>query len=165
MGTSASSRPSVAVRRATAGDADGILDCLQTAFEPYRQRYTPEGFKDTVLGPDTVHERLHSMSVFVAVTDAGAVVGTIGCQIISAEEGHLRGMAVLPEWQRRGVAEQLLSRAEQELRGNGCVRISLDTTRPLQRAIRFYEKHGFRSSGKVSDFFGMPLYEYIKELR
>jgi len=35
----------------------------------------------------------------------------------------------------------------------------------VQAAIRFYEKHGFRSSGKVSDFFGMPLYEYIKELR
>src|SRR5437867_9784112 len=108
MGTSASNRPSVAVRRATAGDADGILDCLQTAFEPYRQRYTPEGFKDTVLGPDTVHERLHSMSVFVAVTDAGAVVGTIGCQIISADGGQLRGQAVLPAGQGRGAAGQPL---------------------------------------------------------
>jgi len=28
--------------------------------------------------------------------------------------------------------------------------------------MRFYEKHGYRRSGKVSDFFGMPLVEYVK---
>src|SRR5207247_9318070 len=113
MGTAASNRRSVAVRRATAGDADGILDCLQTAFEPYRQRYTPEGFKDTVLGPDTVHERLHSMSVFVAVTDAGAVVGTIGWQIISPEEGHLGGMAAMPEWTAHDGRENIARHSRQ----------------------------------------------------
>jgi hypothetical protein len=40
----------------------------------------------------------------------------------------------------------------------------LDTTEPLQRAMGFYEKHGYRRSGKVSDFFGMPLVEYQKVL-
>ena len=117
MGTSASSRPSVAVRRATAGDADGILDCFQTAFEPYRQRYTPEGFKDTVLGPDTVHERLHSMSVFVAVTDAGAVVGTIGCQIIrgrraSSWHGRIAGVAATRS--RRTTSESSRARTSRQ---------------------------------------------------
>jgi len=29
--------------------------------------------------------------------------------------------------------------------------------------MRFYEKHGYRRSGKVSDFFGMPLVEYVKQ--
>ena len=43
-------------------------------------------------------------------------------------------------------------------------RVSLDTTEPLRRAVRFYERHGFRPSGRVSDFFGMPLFEYVKEL-
>jgi len=31
--------------------------------------------------------------------------------------------------------------------------------------MRFYEKHGYRRSGKVSDFFGMPLVEYAKPLQ
>jgi hypothetical protein len=31
--------------------------------------------------------------------------------------------------------------------------------------MRFYEKHGYRRSGKVTDFFGMDLYEFVKELR
>jgi len=32
------------VRRAGPEDAEGILDCLRTAFEPYRQSYTPSAF-------------------------------------------------------------------------------------------------------------------------
>jgi len=30
--------------------------------------------------------------------------------------------------------------------------------------MRFYEKNGFRRSGKVTDFYGMPLFEYVKTL-
>jgi GNAT superfamily N-acetyltransferase len=159
------------IRKAGVEDALGILKCLIAAFEPYRQQYTPEGFRDTTLTAETVHQRLGTMSVYVAIDEPNrrTVVGTIGCNVVGQEhggslEGHIRGMAVLPEWQGRGVAEQLLATAEQELRTRGCARITLDTTAPLQRAIRFYEKHGYRASGKVGDFFGMPLFEYAKNL-
>jgi GNAT superfamily N-acetyltransferase len=73
-------------------------------------------------------------------------------------------MAVLPEWQGKGVAAELLQAVETELRSKQCKHITLDTTAPLRRAVRFYEKHGFTSSGRVSDLFGMPLYEYVKAL-
>jgi RimJ/RimL family protein N-acetyltransferase len=46
----------------------------------------------------------------------------------------------------------------------GCGRVSLDATRPLGRAVRFYEAHSLRASGRVSDFFGMELIEYVKAL-
>jgi GNAT superfamily N-acetyltransferase len=46
-------------------------------------------------------------------------------------------MAVRPEWQDRKIALQLLHRAEDDMRVTGCHRITLDTTAPLQRAIRF----------------------------
>jgi hypothetical protein len=42
--------------------------------------------------------------------------------------------------------------------------VTLDTTAPLVRAIRFYERHGYVRSGAVTDFFGMPLYEFRKGL-
>ena len=79
-------------------------------------------------------------------------------------EGHLRGMAVLPSHLGAGVAGQLLTTAERELRDQQCVRITLDTTEPLRRAVRFYEKHGYRPSGRVTDFFGTQLVEYEKTL-
>jgi GNAT superfamily N-acetyltransferase len=105
------------------------------------------------------------MSIFVAVNDAGEIIGTIGCNVMGKGEGHLRGMAVLPTWQGAGVADELLQCAESELRRRGCERVTLDTTAPLKRAARFYEKHGYGATGKVADFFGMPLYEYAKPLR
>ena len=104
------------------------------------------------------------MSVFVATDETGEVVGTIGAAVIAPSEGHIRGMAVAPAWQGRGVAKQLLEAAESELAAKGCSRISLDTTEPLKRAIAFYENNGFRASGKITDFFGMRLYEYAKPL-
>jgi ribosomal protein S18 acetylase RimI-like enzyme len=159
-----SSEKLFAIRRARPEDKAAVLDCLRTAFEPYRMLYTPAAFDDTVLTPDTVAERFATMAVLVAATASGEVVGTVACRLVGVGEGHLRGMAVRPSWQGRGVAEELLAAAEAELRRAGCCRVSLDTTRPLGRAIRFYEARGFRATGTVSDFFGMELFGYAKGL-
>jgi GNAT superfamily N-acetyltransferase len=156
--------PKISLRTATYDDAAGILACLQAAFADYRGLYAPAAFLDTVLTPETLRGRLVNMDVFVALFPSGQIVGTIACHLISPEEGHIRGMAVVPEWQGAGIATQLLERAEAELRRRRCARITLDTTEPLQRAMRFYERHGYRRSGKISDFFGMPLFEYHKPL-
>jgi ribosomal protein S18 acetylase RimI-like enzyme len=156
--------PAISVRRATHNDAPEILACLAAAFAPYRDFYTPAAFLDTVLTPETLEDRLAIMQVFVGQTGSGEIVGTIACQVISPGEGHLRGMAILPEWQSTGIAAQLLTYTETHLRRENCTRITLDTTAPLGRAMRFYEKCGFRRSGKISDFFGMPLFEYHKAL-
>ena len=151
------------IRRATAADADGILDCLRIAFEPYRQSYTADAFADTVPDAIGVSERLRSMNLFVAV-NGGAVIGTIGCAIDEEGEGHLRGMAVRQEWQGSNVARLLIEAVESELLARSCVQVTLDTTEPLTRAARFYEKCGYRRTGRTTDFFGMPLSEYSKML-
>lgn len=150
------------IRPASNADAAGILQCLAEAFEPYRESYSVAGFLDTVLTPETLAQRLKSMTVFVAVTQSGTVVGTVACSVIDQEEGHLRGMAVRTGWHGTGLAQRLLDRAESELRARKCSRVTLDTTAPLQRAMRFYERNGFRRSEKTQDFFGMPLFEYVK---
>jgi GNAT superfamily N-acetyltransferase len=166
-----------AIRKATPSDSAGILKCLRAAFDPHRNAYTPEAFADTVLTPETLQHRLATVRLFVAVTDAGEIVGTIGCHVVNpivdpmvhstdvhSTEGHIRGMAVLPAWQGSCVASQLLKSAESELHDRGCLRITLNTTEPLLKAMRFYEKNGFRQSGIVKDFFGMPLLKYVKTL-
>jgi N-acetylglutamate synthase-like GNAT family acetyltransferase len=154
----------LSVRKATSTDARGILACLSAAFGMYRDSYTPTAFADTILTPETLQRRFQEMTVFVATEESGEIVGTIACSVVNPEEGHIRGMAVLPASQGRGVAAQLLTHAESHFREKSCRRIGLDTTTPLQRAIRFYERCGFVPSGKLQDFFGMPLYEYVKAL-
>ena len=147
------------IRKAVPSDSAGIAECLQAAFEPYRNSYTADGFRDTV----TIGARLETMTLFVGIHN-GEVVGTIGCQMVDATEGHLRGMAVRPELQGTHLAPELLAAVEAELSRRGCRRVTLDTTEPLQRAARFYEKQGYQRTGRVTDFFGMPLFEYAKRL-
>jgi GNAT superfamily N-acetyltransferase len=151
------------VRRAAVSDAAGIHRCLLAAFEPYRPQYTTGAFEDTVPAPEGIRERLRTMSLFVAVV-SGEIVGTIGCQDAGGVTGHLRGMAVVPEWQGRGVSAALLAEAEDELRRLGCRRVNLHTTHPLHRAARFYEAWGFVRTGEVEDFFGMEIIEFAKAL-
>jgi N-acetylglutamate synthase-like GNAT family acetyltransferase len=152
------------VRKATSADACGILGCLSAAFEVYRDSYTPAAFADTILTPETMQRRFQEMTVFVATEKSGEIIGTIACGVVNPEEGHIRGMAILPTAQGTGVAARLLTQAQTHFREKNCTRISLDTTAPLKRAIRFYERSGFSPSGKVQDFFGMPLYEYVKTI-
>ena len=158
----------IEIRPAARADVPGVVACLRAAFEPYRASYTPAGFHDTVLDHDTATTRLVEMTVLVAEEDGGAlvgtIVGTIGYQAVGAGEGHLRGMAVLPDRMGQGIADRLLAAAEAGLRDAGCTRVTLDTTAPLARAIRFYERHGYRPTGRVGDFFGMPLFEFEKRI-
>jgi GNAT superfamily N-acetyltransferase len=155
---------SFAIRSATYEDCSAILECLRLAFAPYRKSYTPEAFADTVLTPASFRQRLSEMSVVVAEDMSGAIAGTIAWKVREGCEAHLRGMAVGSEWRGTGLGADLLERAEAELRKAGCKTITLDTTEPLHRAIRFYEKHGFRPTGKIGCFFGMPLIEYGKSI-
>ena len=150
------------IRPATSKDVSSILNCLKEAFGPYQQAYTREAFSDTILDTKSVERRMKEMQLFVAVT-GGKVVGTIGCKA-KPPEGHLRGMAVLPASQGTAVAAKLLRVAEDELRRRSCSFVTLDTTELLKRAGRFYEKHGYAVSGNVTDFFGMALIEYKKQL-
>ena len=102
--------------------------------------------------------------MFVVVDPGGDIAGTVGFNIPDRHEGHLRGMAVRPHYAGSGVAQQLLDQVEAELRARRCTRITLDTTRPLERAMRFYERNGFKTSGVIRDFYGMELVEYVKQL-
>lgn len=153
----------IGVRSAVAGDTEGIGACLRAAFASYRDRYTPAAYADTVPDASGVAARLSTMKVFVAEERDGSIVGTIA-GTVTGEEAHVRGMAVLPRVQGSGVAARLLAAVEDDVRDRGCSAVTLDTTEPLARAIRFYERNGYRATGKIADFFGMPLYEYRKDL-
>jgi len=154
---------SAAVRQATEADAPAILDCLHAAFEPYRTAYTPAAFEATVLTPKTLADRLQQSLVFVAVTPTGHVVGTVSV-LVARDGGHMSGLAVRPERQGHGIAQQLLTTIFAALRGLGCTRVRLETTAPLSRAIRFYEAQGFAPTGRIRIFHDMALSEFARQL-
>jgi GNAT superfamily N-acetyltransferase len=156
--------PNLIIRVATPADTDGILACLREAFEPYRSAYTPAAFADTRLTAESLQQRFATMTILVAISPNGEFAGTISAKVVDHRGGHLRGMAVYPAFHGHGVAGQLLATAEDTLRSQGCLRVTLNTTEPLTRAMAFYQKRGYRSTGRTRDFYGMPLREFAKDL-
>jgi GNAT superfamily N-acetyltransferase len=135
----------ILIRPAEAGDEAGILRCLAEAFGPYRTEYTPQAYADTVLDMPALAARMQRMHVLVA-SSGGEIAGTVAGSFADGE-GHLRGMAVLPELRGTGLAGALLKAIEVWLEDRGCRRITLDTTLSLSPAMKFYESNGYQKIG------------------
>jgi N-acetylglutamate synthase-like GNAT family acetyltransferase len=129
------SKTRVTIRRAELKDIPGVIDCLAAAFEPYRQSYTPDGFRDTVLTAEDAQRRLKEMTILIAEHGSSSIIGSLSYQVFDSCEGHLRGMAVIPEFQGKGVAERMLWAAEADLRGPLDSIRSMSTRPPELRRI------------------------------
>ena len=82
---------------------------------------------------------------WLALSQAGDVVGTIGLQV-SDGHGIMKKFFVRPEHrgQSRGVAAALYSRMLEHARAAGLRSIILDTPSVAERSHAFYRKAGFR---------------------
>lgn len=138
--------------------------CLLAAFDAFRQDYTPGAWSDTILDGNGMRERMKTMTCFVVVDENNKIVGSVAGTLIAPQHAHLRGMSVDPSAHGTGAADVLLEAVEKEMgRQVGRGKITLETTAPLARASNFYRQHDYRASGKVSDYHGMQLFEYVKD--
>jgi ribosomal protein S18 acetylase RimI-like enzyme len=79
----------------------------------------------------------------------GQVVGTC----MAGYEGHrgwINYLAVLPDWQKRGLGRQLMEHAEKILLAAGCAKINLQIRSTNQQVIKFYESIGYKQDPVVS---------------
>jgi ribosomal protein S18 acetylase RimI-like enzyme len=83
---------------------------------------------------------------------------------IDSTTGEIKRMRVAPDHQRRGYGAAILLALEQRAHESGIIRLMLDTTDIQFPAQRFYEKHGYRETGrqKVMRFTNI-YYEKILE--
>ncbi len=68
----------------------------------------------------------------------------------SPEEAQVRYMAVDPAWDRSGLGSRILQGLEAEARKGGAQRVILNSR---DKAIGFYEKHGYAISGEAGGLF------------
>jgi GNAT superfamily N-acetyltransferase len=134
---------------------------LRESFEEYEHMYTREGFDATTPACAEVLRRIEEGPVWVALVD-DAVVGTVSA-VPKGDSLYVRGMGLAPSARGRGIGELLLRQVESFASGRGFVRLFLSTTPFLSRAIRLYERHGFRRTDDGPDnLFGTPLFTMEK---
>ena len=79
----------------------------------------------------------------------------VGAMVVNPETGYLDQIVVATDHQGGGVAETLLA----EARRLSPTKLDLHVNQDNNRAIRFYEKHGFVKTGEdVNPRSGAPIY-------
>jgi GNAT superfamily N-acetyltransferase len=87
---------------------------------------------------------------FIAKDKTGKVIGFIGLKNDGNGEGSLKRLAVVPEWQRRGVGKTLISAVMDWAKQAGFIRLSLQT-HSGEYAKPLYEKFGFKVTDWVEE--------------
>jgi GNAT superfamily N-acetyltransferase len=122
--------------------------------------------QEQTLGDEEWQAMMRRGAVFVAaaggtaageVAAGGAAVGVAaGIRRPDPAERGLGAMWVAPPWRGRGVAARLADAVIDWARQEGAARIGLWSPADNPRACRFYERQGFRSTGKTRPFPGHP---------
>jgi len=108
-----------------------------------------------------LHERYPE--TFIVAEVAGDVVGYIMCRIESGlpdfglfgltKRGHVISIAVLPEYQRKGIGEALMKEAMVRMRQYKAKECYLEVRVSNLSAINMYNKLGFETSRTVRGYY------------
>ena len=151
------------IRIAAASEATQIASVLRQAFVEYESLYTAQAFAATTPSARQIEQRWDEGPVWVAAL-AGEIVGTVAA--VSKREGlYVRSMALLPASRGKAIGWSLLEDVERFAYAQGCPCLFLSTTPFLLRAIRLYERFGFRRSAEgPQELFGTALFTMVKLL-
>lgn len=79
---------------------------------------------------------------------------------LPAEVGYLRGVAVRPDWEGRGLARALVAECERRIAALGAATVMLHTTEFMPRAVRLYRGLGYRRDRswdiRADDHYELP---------
>jgi ribosomal protein S18 acetylase RimI-like enzyme len=83
----------------------------------------------------------------------GVIDGRVVATVMAGYEGHrgwLNYLAVDPPFQRKGLARDLVTSAEEMLRRSGCPKVNLQVRTTNQTALEFYRRIGYTVDDAVS---------------
>lgn len=148
----------IIIREATAGDAEAVTTVARAAFEPLRGIYRP-----TAEVAARQPERAREGTRLVAEVQ-GRVAATVQFAR-HAEHVHVIGLAVHPDYQRRGIARRLLDGIAARAPSLGHRVIVLDTIKETGN-VSIFEKLGFRAVGEsVTALFESDAFAVLHEVR
>jgi ribosomal protein S18 acetylase RimI-like enzyme len=132
--TLAEPKAAAPLRRARRRDRQPVLEVDHAAFPPF-WRLDGDGLDDALAATPAARFRV--------AAPQGMVVGYAICGRAGGH-GYVQRLAVRPAMQRRGVATALLLDGLHWLRRHGAADAVVNTQVDNDRALRLYERHGFR---------------------
>jgi GNAT superfamily N-acetyltransferase len=130
---------------------------FESAFEAEVRELIQRVYREFGFGPDVTPEsnpdlfdiaRVYSgRGRFWMAMDGGRVIGTGALREKSAQLAEVKQMYIFPEYRGGGIGLALLEKVVGFAREQGYQRLELGTVARLQRAVKLYERYGFRKSG------------------
>ncbi len=80
----------------------------------------------------------------------GKLVGVVGFRIGKGRSSHtayIAPLAVLPEYQKKGIATKLMKFVEKKCKAKGIKKLWLDVVKTAKPAYRLYKKLGYKKEG------------------
>ncbi len=154
----------VEVRQAGAGDMNALLTIEQQCFNVYYYDYYMLDRRDFEFYLQD------SDSLFLVAVRGTQVVGDVLGPVDTWRDpptAHIDSLAVLPEYQHKGVGTQLLQSFLGEVRRRGCTRATLEVSTANKAGLAFFAKHGFHQTHRLPDYYGkgLPALFMAAELR
>lgn len=143
---------SLDLREADPQGADALA-LLRLAAAEARALY-PEAFAPGA--PEPGNRPTPPRGAYFVAYEGGRAVGMAAHQPLDADTSELRRLYVHPEARRGGVARALLAAVEAHARGQGFVRLRLETGQRQQPAMRLYEACGWRPIAPFGPYVGDP---------
>lgn len=159
----------ILVRPAAVEDADALAMIEVESWQAAYRGLMPDAFLDGLPQAEKAESWRRTLSnlgypggkrVLVAAGEAGLVgLVSVGPTPGPENQGLIYLLYILPEYWGRGVGQDLMSAALQELQNLGISEAILWVLRDNRRARRFYEQHGWRENGQTSsaDYGGVEL--------
>ena len=139
------------VRNATLQDVNAISCVLASSWKSAYRGIVHDEYLDLLNDNhwvDFLNTGIENQTVFAMILEKEEKI--IGAAILSADakEAHLRALYLAPEKIGGGFGQLFYSGIETELMRKGFTKCVLDVLQDNNRAIRFYEAHGFFDTNK-----------------
>lgn len=132
------------IRKATTNDLNGIIKIEKKCFNDYLA-YTPRQLEYLLIKAN---------SYCLIETFKDSIRGFI--LVLYKRNSQIAGIETLnvdPVHQGKGIGKKLLNAAEIEMISNNIKKIRLEVSTGNQRAIKLYEKLGFRKIGILNNYY------------
>lgn len=153
------------IRKAKREEMEKILEVInRTEKRTYEEVVPPDSFEDPLLTIQEMKEIFEKMEFYVA-TKKGEIVGVAALDIVGDDEGRIRWVYVLPEFQRQGIGENLIRRIEKYSKKKGIKKLSVYyVLKEANWAKKFYSSLGYKVSGEARHPHG-KCFIYGKEIQ
>ena len=134
--------PGINIRQAVSSDARRLSDIAYRAWESGILPLLTERSGMREAEQKRLHEAVSSTLARIIVAEVDGIV--VAWCSRAARRAYIPFLFVMPELQGHGLGTMLLKRMESMLELEGADRVQLETPADNVRAVRFYERQGYR---------------------